>query len=87
VAETILLLQRGGAVAAGSVQEIGVDDIVIGAAEVGVPEAAGRAGIIGTIVITSTVTVAAAATVGDVIIIIAAAGVQAGREMLVAAAA
>jgi hypothetical protein len=73
-------------VAAGSLREIGVDAIVVGAAEVGVL-AAGRAGIIGTIVITATVTVAAAAVVGDGIIIVAAAEAQAGREMLAAAAA
>jgi hypothetical protein len=85
-AVTILLLQRGGAVAAGSIQETGVDDIVVGAAEAGVP-AAGRSGIIGIIILTATVIVAAAATVGDVIVIVAAAGAQAGREMLAAAAA
>ncbi len=40
-----------------------------------------------TIVVTATVTVAAAATVRDTIVIVAAAGVQAGREMLADTAA
>ncbi len=71
---------------AGSIQETGVDNIVVGAAKAGV-SAAGRSGIIGTIIVTATVTVASAATVGDVIVIVTAARAQAGREMLATAAA
>jgi hypothetical protein len=77
-AEIILLVQRGGAVAAGGVWGIRVYAIIVLAAKAGV-SAAVRAGIIGRSILTVTV-------VRNIIVIVTAAVVQVGREMLVAAA-